>query len=131
MQMPGSSDATPNVLAHYPTNVQAAHARYLATGDIDAADVVILAIVQSHLPSRVLRRTEQLLDEHRMVQDLGLDSLAVAEIVFLVEDLYRIRIRHSDLNRIATIRDLRAFIRNELVTKVAPSVPADPQSPSP
>jgi|SRR5690606_17396973 len=131
MQMSGSSDASPDLLAHYPTDVQIAHARYIATGDVDAADTVVLAVVHSHLPARIQRRVQRLQDEHRMVQDLGLDSLAVAEVVFLVEDLYRIRIRHADLNRIATISDLRAFIRSELAKKPAPPLQVDPQVPPP
>lgn len=126
METSGPSDATPDVLAHFSREVQAAHVRFMATGDILAADAVVLAIVQAHLPARMLRRTRTLTDDHRMVEDLGLDSLATAEVVFLVEDLYRIRIRQSDLHRIATIGDLRAFIRKELARKPTPSVEVDP-----
>lgn len=125
MSLSDSSDPTPAALAHYPPAIRAAHARFVSTGDPAAADQVVLAIVTAHLPSRWRRRAEPLREAMRLAEDLGLDSLAVAEIVFLVEDLYGIRIQHADLQRLATVGELRAFVRTSLAGARRSTLPVD------
>jgi acyl carrier protein len=115
-----SSSSTPTgirALAHLPAEIQTAHAQFLATGEVEAADRVLLAIVREHIPhSRQPAAGIELHDESRLIEDLGFDSLAIAEVVFFVEDLYRVRIPQDQLLRLTRVGDLRAYLRTRLQT---------------
>lgn len=103
-------------LASFPPATREAHARWLDQRDLAALDAVVLAIVAFHRPRREAGSTpEDLPDSARLIADLGYDSLALAEIVFFVEDLYRVTISNEDLKTIATIADLRAYVRAKVV----------------
>jgi len=109
---PETSAADP--LARFPEPVRRAHGQFLETGDPEALDTVILGIVFDHLPAS--RRTPgkpQPEDSARLIEDLGFDSLALAEVVFMIEDLYRVAISNEQLMTLATIGDLRTFVRTQ------------------
>jgi acyl carrier protein len=99
-------------LAAFSPSVREAHARWLAARDLDALDVVVLAIVAFHRGRRaIFDPAAPLPDSARLIADLGYDSLALAEVVFFVEDLYRVTISNHDLHGIRTVADLRAYVR--------------------
>ena len=103
------SSATP--LASFSPVVRDAHARWLDARDPAALAAVVLAILAYHRPDRAqLANPDDLPDSARLIEDLGFDSLALAEIVFFIEDLYKVSISNDDLRRIATVADLRAFV---------------------
>lgn len=106
------TSAPPDPLSRFSQPVRDAHRRFLDTGDAASLDTVVLAVVARFQPTAT-----DLPDSARMIGDLGFDSLAMAEIVFFLEDLYRVSISNEELMRITTIGDLRAFIR----TKIAAS----------
>ena len=118
MSLPTSgslSQSTRNPLAKFSADVRDAHARFLATGDVDALDTVVLAVVLDHqpksAPSAGLSPIATPDDSARLIAELGFDSLALAEIVFFFEDLYGVAITNEELLRISTIGELRAFVR--------------------
>lgn len=95
----------PSPLARFPQSVRDANERFLATGDLADLDTVVLAVVQRFQPAAT-----ELPDSARMVGDLGFDSLALAEIVFFLEDLYDVSVSNEELMGLTTIGELRAFI---------------------
>jgi acyl carrier protein len=108
------SSASP--LATFPDHVREAHARWLATRDPEALAIVVIAIVAYHRPDRQrLEKPDDLSPDARLIEDLGFDSLALAEIIFFVEDLYQVSISNDDLRSIATVADLRAFVLGKVV----------------
>lgn len=110
-----SSSSGARLLARFPAAVQAAHASFVAHRDLEAADHVVLAVLRDHLPADSPHRAaETLPDESRLVEDLGLDSLTIAEVVFFVEDLYRVRIPQNELEQLARVGDLRRYLRVRL-----------------
>ena len=54
----------------------------------------------------------------RIADDLGLDSLAVTELVFFAEDLFKIRITNQEISEVRTIDDLRLFIRRKVAASL-------------
>lgn len=107
-------------LAKFPAEIRDAHARWLAARDADALDRVITAIVARHLPGRVPGEPlPALRDTDRLVEDLGYDSLAIAEIVFFIEDLYGLALSNQDLRSIRTIGELRDFSRDRIAALAA------------
>lgn len=108
-------------LSRFPEDIRQAHARWQQTGAPDALDQVVLAIVAHHLPGRT--HGAPLVyppDSARMVEDLGYDSLTIAEIVFFIEDLYEVTISTQDLRDIRTIAELRAFVRTKISSDARP-----------
>ena len=68
-------------LDKFPAEVREAHARFLANGDVDSLDTVVLAVVRDHQPAHA--RTPEFLklaDSDKLMGSLGFDSLALAEI---------------------------------------------------
>jgi acyl carrier protein len=103
-----------SLLRHLPPAVGAAYVRMLDTGDEAAADLIVLAVVREHIPDKALRASTTLDDSLSLVAQLGFDSMAIAETVFFLEDLFQIAITNAEVVRIRTIGDLRKFVRTKL-----------------
>lgn len=107
----------PSQLAKFPADIKAAYARYLETGDPEAVQLIVLAALADFMPKHNKIRTTPLTDELRLVADMGYDSLAVAEAVFFLEDLFEVRIGNDDLLNLETVGELREFVTNKLAEK--------------
>ena len=112
--MPPLTDI-PQPLARFPVEVRAAYQNFRSTRDEAALQVVILAAVSDFMPkSSVHQRLEPLRLEQRLIDDLGFDSLAVAETVFFFEDLFRVTIRNQELMALRTVGELCDFVAHRL-----------------
>lgn len=115
----------PHPLAKFPPEIRDAHDRWLAHHDDHALDRVVLSIVAHHLPSRIPHDDlTQPPDSARLIQDLGYDSLAIAEVVFFIEDLYGVTVTNQDLQGLHTIAQLRSFVRTKVSAPCPTSQPA-------
>ena len=107
-------------LASFPTHVKDAHHRWLSAHDVAALDTVVLAVVAYHRPNRSqIENPDHLPDSHQLIADLGYDSLALAEVVFFIEDLYRVSISNEDLLGLCTVADLRGYVRTKITEQPA------------
>lgn len=85
-----------------------------------ALDVVVLAIVAYHRPNRsMIKDPDNLPDSYQLIADLGYDSLALAEVVFFIEDLYRVSISNEELLGLRTVADLRGYVRTKITAQPA------------
>src|SRR5689334_20380252 len=117
MQSPASlspavqlSDAVETLLRHFPEDVRAAYLTLRATGAAAAAAKLVLAIVADHMP----RKEADLTDGAELLRDLGFDSVAIAEMVFFIEDLLQVNVTNAEILRVHTVGELRAFVRQKL-----------------
>jgi acyl carrier protein len=97
-------------LARFPADVRDAFAHFLAVGDVDALDTVLFAVVRDFLPRKNPVAPGPLPNNARLIEDLGFDSLAIAEIVFFMEDLFLIKISNAEIQQVGTVGQLRAFV---------------------
>ncbi|HEY0945160.1 MAG TPA: acyl carrier protein [Opitutaceae bacterium] len=115
-----SDFSIPPQLARFPVEVRDAYRRYCETRDADALQIVVTAALREHMPKRTNQPTApDFSDGVRLIEDLGYDSLAVAEIVFFFEDLFQVTIRTQDLQAMTTVGELRAFVLRQLAEKSA------------
>jgi len=109
-----SSELDPAVhakLARYEPEVRGAFLRFRKTGSVADVQIVVLAMVREHLPKP---SGAPITDGQRLVEDLGYDSLAVAEVIFAFEDLFGLRIETSEIMTLDTVGSLKAFIARKL-----------------
>ena len=111
------------LLRHFSPSVRDAFARVQTTGDAAAADTVVLAIVRDHQPNKHAAGSAPLRDEDALIADLGFDSVAITEMVFFIEDLFRVSVSNEEILAIRTVGELRAFVRRKLAA-IRPPAPS-------
>jgi acyl carrier protein len=116
MKLSESPATTPAQLARFYPEVIAAYSRYAANGDAEAVETIVLAALADFTPQRY-RLTAVPADDRRLIQDLGYDSLAVAEAVFFLEDLFDVKIGNRDLVELQTVGQLRRYVVAKLAGK--------------
>lgn len=116
MQSPGPG--IPSVLLRYPEEVQNAYARFAKSGGAADLKVIVHAALREFMPGNKNRESHPVLGpELKLVEDLGIDSLAVAEMIFFFEDLFSISIPTNEIHGLTTIGDLEAYVSQKLVTE--------------
>jgi acyl carrier protein len=107
--------ALPPPLLRFPAEVRDAYQSFRRSGDEAALRVVILAAVRDFMPrGSAQSRAEPLRLEQRLIEDLGFDSLAVAETVFFFEDLFKVTIKNEDILALHTVGELCDFVARRL-----------------
>jgi acyl carrier protein len=109
------SPAVATLLRHFPEEVRAAYIRLRDFADPVAADTLVMAIVADHMP----RPDAELRDSASLIQDLGFDSVAIAEMVFFIEDLLEVNVTNAEITRVRTVGEMRAFVRTKLAQQKA------------
>lgn len=102
-----------------PPEAQAALQQFFASGEVTNLDQVILAILGDYIPHPPARPLGELPGDTRLMDDLGFDSLAIAEVVFFTEDLLGIRIANEEIIQVRTLDDLRRFVRSKAQNRTA------------
>lgn len=103
-----------------PAEARDAFLRFQKAGDPTDLDHVILAILRDYLPRGSEVRLDQLPGDASLVGDTGLDSLALTEVVFFVEDLFCINITNEEISKVRTLDDLRRFVREKVASRPTP-----------
>jgi acyl carrier protein len=117
------SEAVTTLMRHFPAEVQEAYARFRAGNAPSDADVVILAVIQDHVPDKKTRVSGPAVDELQLIRDLGFDSVAIAELVFFFEDLFQVQISNDEIMRVRSVGDLRLFVREKIAAQMAAKIP--------
>ena len=88
--------------------------RYRESGAWEDFSAMLPGIVAFHLPSGAARPPDVLEDGMRLNLDLGLDSLALTEMAFMLSDLLGLSIETREVAGVTTIGDLKAFLKTKL-----------------
>lgn len=92
-----------------PATIDAALA-YRKTGDTKQLPAIILGIFERFVEPDQRARLAAESDDLRVIEDLGLDSLTMMEIVMLVEEVTVTKIENTELRGLVTIGDIKTFV---------------------
>ena len=107
-------------LVGFPPRVIEAYQAFSERGDLGDLDTVVLGVLHFYLAKKPAAPIEELPGSTRLVEDLGGDSLTMMDTVFMMETLFGIRIDDHELIQLATLDDLRLYLRR-LVKSDTPS----------
>jgi acyl carrier protein len=99
---------------------QEAAVAYRRTGDARQIPAVIVGILERFVDPEHRGRLQKAEPEMRVVEDLGVDSLTMLEVVMLVEETLKISIKNEELQALRTIGDINAFIEARISGRPAP-----------
>ena len=95
-----------------PATVDAALAAH-ACPDASGVEVTVLNVIAFYLPKAARKSLVGQPDEARLREDLGIDSLTLAEAAFKIDELLGVPIETHELAGLATLGDLRRFLRHK------------------
>jgi acyl carrier protein len=82
-------------------------------------------IIQS-LATYLKRAPSSITESHHLRDDLGLDSVAVIELLFEIEDRFKIQIPDQDLPGLSTVGSVAAYVQQRLSSAGSTSAKAKP-----
>jgi acyl carrier protein len=92
-----------------PATIEAAIA-YRKTQEVSHLPAVIIGVIERFVEPDLRVKLKVADDDLRLVEDLGIDSLTMMEIVILVEDVLQMQINNDELRNLRTIGDIKVFI---------------------
>jgi acyl carrier protein len=109
-------ETNPNTerLAGLPQPILIAYQRFQKEGDPKAFCTVLHHLMADFEPDLAERSPDILTDSVHLVDDLGLNSLAITEMVFYFEDLFGVAITNAELRGLLTVGDLRRFVSDKI-----------------
>lgn len=83
-------------------------------GDLD---IVIRGVLARDLPDERTAALPDAGDDARLIEDIGMDSFGMIEVVMTAEEVLGITISNEEMKRIATLGELKDFLRAKLAAK--------------
>ena len=107
-------------LQGFPPAVVEAYLSFADTRDPSRLDEVVLGVLQFYLAKPPAVPLATLPGGTRLIEDLGCDSLTMADLLFISETLFEITLVDADVARITTLDELREHFRRSLAPSGAP-----------
>jgi acyl carrier protein len=94
-----------------------------------ASEATVAIQIRTALAQHLKCDVDKVRPEDRLREDLGLDSLAMIELLFKIEEHFDLEIPNEDLSRITTVADVTAYVEEKLGAPA--STPAAPAKSTP
>ena len=88
------------------------------------SESTIATQIRTALAQHLKRDVSKIRPQDRLREDLGLDSLAMIELLFKIEEHFDLEIPNEDLSRVTTVADVTAYVEEKLGATAAPAAPA-------
>jgi acyl carrier protein len=85
------------------------------------SESTIATQIRTALAQHLKRDVSKIHPQDRLREDLGLDSLAMIELLFRIEEHFDLEIPNEDLSRVTTVADVTAYVEEKLGAKAAPA----------
>jgi len=92
-----------------PSTFEAAVA-FRKTGNAEHVPAVVIGVIERFVEPDLRAKLKDADDDLRLIEDLGIDSLTMMEIVILVEDVLQMSINNDELRNLRTVGDVKTFI---------------------
>jgi acyl carrier protein len=92
----------------------AAAIQFRERGDLAAIPAVVYGLIERYQPSTAALRLAEASKDTRLVEDLGLDSLTLLELVLAIEEVLNLQIDNEELKAIRTLGKLNQFLQNKI-----------------
>jgi len=87
-----------------------ASVQFLKTGNPEHVPAVVIGVIERFVEPDLRVKLKDADDDLRLIEDLGIDSLTMMEIVILVEDVLQLSINNDELRNLRTVGDVKTFI---------------------
>jgi acyl carrier protein len=91
-------------------------------------DPAVTAKIIQALASYLKRDPASITEAHHLRDDLGLDSVAIIELLFEIEERFKLQIPDQDLPGLSTVGTVAAYVQQRLAESKTESKPASPKS---
>jgi acyl carrier protein len=115
-----------DALKHCSAATYEAVRRFRETGGAKHLLDALTGIIERHVEPDLRCKLQKPEDGLRLVEDLGVDSLTMMEVVALVEDVFRVSIKGWELQDLRTLGDFRRFITAKVCGAPAATCAQDP-----
>lgn len=105
-------------LEGYPPEVVDALGAFARNGDIRAFEEGLLGALGFLSERSDVQTLSAAADEVRLREDLGVDSLAVAELVFLIEDTFGVPLQDDEINGLKSVGDFKCLAREKVAARL-------------
>src|SRR5271155_513119 len=92
-----------------PSTFEAA-IQFRKTGNAEHVPAVVIGVIERFVEPDLRVKLKDGDDDLRLIEDLGIDSLTMMEIVILVEEVLQLSINNDELRNLRTIGDVKTFI---------------------
>ncbi len=92
-----------------PSTFEAA-VQFRKTGNPEHLPAVIIGVIERFVEPDLRTKLKDADDDLRLIEDLGIDSLTMMEIVILVEEVLSMSINNDELRNLRTVGDVKTFI---------------------
>jgi acyl carrier protein len=90
----------------------------------EPTDPVVASKIIQALASYLKRDPATITESHHLRDDLGLDSVAIIELLFEIEERFKLQIPDQDLPGLSTVGSVAAYVQRRLAEPKAESKPA-------
>lgn len=117
--MPLNGKLIEEKLAGYPDEVVGDLERFAREGDLHAFEQGLLGALGFLSENSDVKSLTTAADDIRLREDLGVDSLAVAELVFLIEDAFGVAIQDEEIAGLQTISDFKRLAKELVANRIS------------
>ena len=90
-------------------------------------DPAVTAKITQALASYLKRDPASITEAHHLRDDLGLDSVAIIELLFEIEERFKLQIPDQDLPGLSTVGTVAAYVQRRLAESKTESKPESPK----
>lgn len=101
-------------LTGYPEALFADYQAFLATREPAALHRFVVGLIRFLHDSDQQTAGADPADTANLRADLGIDSITIAEVVFLIEDIFGVEIANDEIAAIETVGELKAFLSRKV-----------------
>src|SRR3954468_23482480 len=88
-----------------PSTFEAA-VQFRKTGNPEHLPAIVIGVIERFVEPDLRMKLKDADDDLRLIEDLGIDSLTMMEIVILVEDVLQMSINNDELRNLRTVGDV-------------------------